>query len=137
MKATFLFTICLLHLAVAFDYTSAEDPKSLIESGTAVHQKTVVFNDADVQRRVGRFSASIVAKMISNFRKTATAAVRENPATAKQACVILRETAAKLEGLTQSKHGRATNRFIRIIIIIILWCDWIIIIIFRRFDAAA
>lgn len=94
-----------------------------------------LLTDTDIQSMFGRRRRGSIARDASaSLSLSADSITADNVDVARDVCHALRRTAAELDGLAARTPGSGFARFISRIRIIIIWWDWIIIIIIRRIN---
>lgn len=137
-STSFIPALSLLVLIASASNISTDEARNIKETSLesdAVHATSGAFvSDEDVEMAVEERSlASIVRLLRSSSRLSrSTLRGRKEISMARRACTVLRKAASDLSAISDTVQSRSFFRTIlRGWVIIILWCDYVILIILR------
>lgn len=126
-----LLILAILSLVLVAHASTIEDPDTMPQFW---RQTSNVLTDKEVEDTVGGMKPKAVKKMAAGSTRLSKRSIsRGDIELAKEVCMTLRRTASALGQLGLKAGDSPFGGFIRRIRIIIIWWDWIIIIIIRRF----
>ncbi|CDF38175.1 unnamed protein product [Chondrus crispus] len=129
-----LLFVALLTFAAGTD--NIEDGTLVAPADTVRVSENELMTDEDVEDLVGDMNRNSILKLMRMSSTLPARSLRNRRLlpVAMETCMLMRRTALELASLAEKAGSRSFfGRFLLRIRIIIIWWDWIIIIIIRRF----